>query len=215
MTGFAPEELEGKPATEFVPPEERERVFQAIRTALEQGFAEVDGHLRRKDGQAIPYQFTGVSLKDERGQVIGLTGIGHDTTERQRSEEARIRTEKLYRRAIAAANGVPYLRDYRTETFAYLGEGIEKLTGYTAAELTLERWNSIVQEYQLRGELAGLATDEAVQKVRSGQVQHWQADCKIRTRDGQTRWLADASVEIMEEENRLGRSACSRTSPTG
>ncbi|MBI4660951.1 MAG: response regulator [Verrucomicrobia bacterium] len=93
---------------------------------------------------------------------------------------------------------MPYLRDYRTERFAYFGEGIEKLTGYTAAELTVELWNSIVQEYQLRGELAGLSQDEAVQKVRSGQVAQWQADCKIRTRDGQTRWLADASVEIIE-----------------
>ncbi len=124
--------------------------------------------------------------------------------ERNRVMETLRRTEMLYRRAISAANCVPYLRDYRTDSFMYVAEGIQELTGYGPSELTIELWDAMVQEYRLRGELAGLPMDDAIRKVRGGEVAHWQADCRIRTRDGQTRWLADASVEIFEQGKSIG-----------
>ena len=50
------------------------------------------------------------------------------------------RTEELYRRAIGGAGAVPYAYDYRTQTYSFIGEGIEQLTGYSPREISGELW---------------------------------------------------------------------------
>ena len=122
-----------------------------------------------------------------------------EISERQRTEAALREIEQLYRRAIASADAVPYRRDYATESFTFIGEGIEKLTGYTAAEMTPQLWDSLVEESCLQGELAGLPVDEAVRRVRAGEFSRWRDDCRIRMKDGAPRWICDSSVEISEE----------------
>lgn len=159
---------------------------------------------RRRNGELFSSCLSASVIRNAAGEVLGVMGISRDITERKHVEETLRRMEMLYRRAIAAANGVPYLRDYRTETFMYMGEGIQALTGYSPSELTMEIWDAVVQEYQLRGELTGLSVEEAIRRVRASEVHQWQADVRIRRRDGQTRWLADASVEILENGESIG-----------
>src|SRR5438309_2624947 len=71
----------------------------------------------------------------------------------------------LYRRAITAASAVPYLRDYKTDSFAFVGEGIQQLTGYSAGEITPRLWESMVQETFMRGAAAGLSMEEAIRRT--------------------------------------------------
>jgi len=120
-----------------------------------------------------------------------------EIADRGRSEAALRETEELYRRAISAADAVPYRRDYSTETFSFIGEGIQTLTGYNAAEMTPQLWDSVVKESCLQGELAGLEIEDAIRRVRSGEFTRWRDDCRIRTKSGATRWVSDCSVEIL------------------
>lgn len=113
------------------------------------------------------------------------------------SQEMLSQLEELYRRCIGVANAVPYSRDYRTETFTFMGEGIQAITGYTAAEMTPQLWEKLVEASELQGELAGLEVDEAVRLARAGHFKYWRDDCRIRTRSGEARWVADASIEVM------------------
>jgi len=88
VTGFAPEELRGKYALDFFPAADKPAIAEAIRTAFAVGYVEIEGRLLQKGGTLVPYQFISVPLKNERGEVMGLTGIGRDLTERKRAEEA-------------------------------------------------------------------------------------------------------------------------------
>ncbi len=87
-TGYTAAELLGAPFLALVADDgsERERVLTALRTAAETGYAEWEVALKTKASATIPYQFTGVPLKDSSGQAIGLTGVGRDVTERKRVE---------------------------------------------------------------------------------------------------------------------------------
>jgi PAS domain S-box-containing protein len=89
-TGYSGAELLGAPFLTLVADAdtsfERERVLKALRAATEAGYAEWEIALKTKAGATIPYQFTGVPLKDRSGQAIGLTGVGRDVTERKRAE---------------------------------------------------------------------------------------------------------------------------------
>src|SRR5438874_571253 len=118
----------------------------------------------------------------------------------RRHELALERSEQLYRRAISQAGGVPYTLDYATSGYTFMGEEIEQLTGYTTAEFTPDFWEEMVEEAILTGEQAGLSDEEAVGPTRSGEFRQWRCDHRIRTKSGETRWIADASVEIIGDD---------------
>lgn len=87
ITGYSPEELLNKPALAFVPPGERTRTAAAIQQAFTEGYAELDGHLLTKDHRMIPYHWTGATLKNPQGEIIGITGIGRDVSAQKCAEQ--------------------------------------------------------------------------------------------------------------------------------
>jgi len=139
-----------------------------------------------------------IPVKSPGGEVIGLVGVGRDITPLKEAQDALIQTEAIYRRAIAAAGGVPYQLDTVAGTFTFMGDGIERLTGYSAAELDPQHWSELIEEYHLLGNLAGMSHKQAEQAVRSGAVPAWTEDVRIRTKSGESRWVSDSSVEIRD-----------------
>jgi len=121
---------------------------------------------------------------------------------RTEAREALRRSEELYRRAIAEAGAVPYVLDYTTGTYSFIGEGVEELTGYAPAELTHEVFGSLVLETFLHGEQARLDPTDAALRTQAGEFGRWRSDLRVRKRDGEIRWLSDASVEILDEHGR-------------
>lgn len=89
ITGWSGSELFGKPALDFFAEDDRPRVAAAIAGALQNGFSEIEARMKHRDGTLTPYHYTGVPLRDETGEIIGLTGIGRDITERVRAERQR------------------------------------------------------------------------------------------------------------------------------
>ncbi len=87
VTGYSIAELAGKSAVEFLPAEDRTIVIEAIKEAFEKGHKEMEGRLLKKNGRTIPYHWTAVPLKDENDHIIGLIGIGRETTEQKQMEE--------------------------------------------------------------------------------------------------------------------------------
>ena len=105
-------------------------------------------------------------------------------------------THELYRSAIMAIDGVPYEREYATNTLVFMGEAIGNISGYGREEITPDLWEELALETIMRGEMEGLSEAEAIRRTRSGEFQRWRCDTRLRTRDGQERWITDASVEI-------------------
>lgn len=96
-TGYAPEELRGKPAFELFPEGEKPTFARAIMDAFASGYAEFETRLLSRDGNTIPYQWTAVPLEDAHRKVVGLAGAGRDISEWKRNEEARAHLEELIR----------------------------------------------------------------------------------------------------------------------
>ena len=116
-----------------------------------------------------------------------------------REERRQRELDEVYRRAIEAAGCVLYRKDERDWTYTFMSDNIFDLTGYTAQEMTPDLWSSISQIDLFRGELQGLTYEEALHKVKSGEVDAWTEDCLIITRQGEQRWIADTSAEIRDE----------------
>jgi len=125
-----------------------------------------------------------------------LLGVLEDQKE---IEAALARTERIYRQAITQAGGVPYQRDYNSDNYSFLGEGIEKLTGYTAAELTGPLFTSRLRQVESYGAHKDLPHAERVRLSRQGVIKEWREDNLFERKDGSLVWLADHSVPVYDE----------------
>ncbi|MWG34233.1 PAS domain S-box protein [Halomarina oriensis] len=87
VTGYTDEEIAGTTAFEFVPERDHDRIMAAIAAVVDEGESvTVESHLLTSDGEELPYEFTGAPVTDADGDVVGLTGIGRDISERTERE---------------------------------------------------------------------------------------------------------------------------------
>jgi PAS domain S-box-containing protein len=128
-------------------------------------------------------------------------GILSGTIQRQEAETAVQESERIYRQAIEAADAVPYYQNYQSNSYPFMGEGIRAMTGYSSDEMKPSVWSKLVLETVMLGEASRLSANEAIQLARRGKLKAWKCDQKIRTRDGQIRWLTDRSIELLNEQN--------------
>lgn len=161
------------------------------RIQIEQELRQIQNELAQRVAQrTMEWQQTTLALQAEirvREQVEQDLRHAHHQLQQ---------THELYRSAIMAIDGVPYEREYATNTLIFIGEAICTITGYAREEITPDLWEELALETIMRGDMEGLSVAEAIRRTRSGEFQRWRCDTRLRTRDGQTRWIADASVEI-------------------
>ncbi len=83
------QEMLGREATDFIAPEDRERVSASLLGALEEGaIGRVECAMLRKDGSVFPGELSVAAVPDAQGKPKGFVGITRDLTERKQAEEA-------------------------------------------------------------------------------------------------------------------------------
>jgi PAS domain S-box-containing protein len=88
----------------------------------------------RKDGSPINVSVTASPIKDSSGAVIGVSKIARDTTERIRAEEARSRSDLLYRTLFECAPDGILIADARNN-FIDANASACRMLGYSRDEL--------------------------------------------------------------------------------
>lgn len=154
----------------------------------------------REDGTANWLRWEVRPWRDANDEIGGILLLTEDISARKRAELALEQSEKLYRRAIEVADAVPYYQNYLTNQYEFVGSEIQKLTGYSSEEFTPELWVSIEKEIDLLNDLHGLTVHDAIDKAKSGEGISWRADYKIKTRSGETKWLANAAIQVKDEQ---------------
>ena len=151
-----------------------------------------------ENGQKLWLETSKLPLRDEKGQIIGLVGIGRDITERKRAEEALYKSEERFRTIAEQTGRLVY--DYRLETGVIEWAGaIQDVTGYTPDEhhtLTILDWrNNIHPEDR---EQAVSILDESHRNAG-----HYLIEYRYRRKDGEYIHLEDQGITL---KNELGKA---------
>jgi PAS domain S-box-containing protein len=134
LLGYDPEELIGR-TTEFLYPDRKDflEFGNKLTGAVAEGkdIVQIAQFLTRKSGETFPVEIT-VTIHKKKGEVVSVTGIIRDITERKQMEEAIKQSEERYRGLSEAAFEAIFI----SEKGVCLEQNstAEKMFGYTLSE---------------------------------------------------------------------------------
>jgi PAS domain S-box-containing protein len=98
ILGYAPGELIGRTAYDFMPEEERRRLRPILSeiAVLKQPFSFLENISRHKDGRPVVLETSGVPIFSADGTIAGYRGINRNITDRKRAEEERKKLEEQF-----------------------------------------------------------------------------------------------------------------------
>jgi diguanylate cyclase (GGDEF)-like protein/PAS domain S-box-containing protein len=85
VTGLTKEQLLNREATQFFVEQDRPAITAAIQETILEGYSTVEAHFISTNG-IILHEINGSALKDENGNIIGITGVARDIRERRANE---------------------------------------------------------------------------------------------------------------------------------
>lgn len=103
------------------------------------------------------------------------------------------------------ATDMVYRLRYDTMRYDYISPSAEKLLGFTPEELMRINFRSLILETRLIREDLRIVTDfNGLENDRKqGKTLKWQADYRIRTKDGKTLWVADVSYPWFDDDGAI------------
>lgn len=84
ISGYSAQELSHKKPLDFFSSEDIQHVTESIERTYKEGSSKVDAHFILSNGRKILCEFTGSTLTDVDGIIIGFCGTGRDITERKK-----------------------------------------------------------------------------------------------------------------------------------
>jgi PAS domain S-box-containing protein len=136
VTGFAPSEIVGKQAYDFVHPDDLPKVLEITKKAFkENSVGRFETRVRHADGSYVFLEGIGKPLVDENDHVTGALLTSRDITERKKIEQTVRDSEEKYRKLFNEAIDAIFVADAETGILIDCNQAATKLTGKTKSEL--------------------------------------------------------------------------------
>lgn len=195
-------DLIGKHPQEIIHPDNRADVLKKIK----QVYAGMDlpktvtSKFLTKKNEAIITEVVGKSIEFNSKNCSQI--MFKDITEKYKVEEDLHFTHQIYHKAIENAQGVPYLLNYDTKEYDFIGEGVKNLfdldsNSVLRKDLLNRIWRhnpNLKDKYSVQ---------DYEQKFREGAIEKYQADFTIKDRNGNLRWISDYAVPIKNNNGKV------------
>jgi PAS domain S-box-containing protein len=135
LYGYTEMEMAGKPISRLSSPSranEMPRLLDKIRE--DQVFERYETERVTKEGNTIQVSLSISPIKNSQNEIIGASSIGHDITEKRRTERALQESEAKYRAIVETSPNIIWETDSDGK-FVYISPQSEILLGYTQKEL--------------------------------------------------------------------------------
>ncbi len=188
MLGFEfPERIIGQPWRIVYAFQEMDRVEPEIRRSLART-RKWTSHfpLKRPNGTSVPVEMNVNAMPDG-----GTICVFRDLSQRHQAEKARADAETKYRMLVEQVNAVTYIAEIGiTGQWFYVSPQVESIFGYTS-----EEWLPISHRWAEHIHPDDLPSVAAAEKA-SEQGHPFQAEFRLRRKDGREVWLSDTAVVV-------------------
>ncbi len=195
LLGYSVEEWAAGPQVweRSIHPEDRERVLEEIRHAVEEGRDQsLEYRLVARDGRIVWVRDEGRFVRDAAGRPLYIQGLMLDITARKEAEFALRQAEERYRLLVeqspvmvyqAPADGVAEM--------AYVSPQIERLLGYTPAEWLTTRGNWASHLHPDDAAWVRAAVEQAIATEGRFRLEY-----RMRRKDGRIVWVQDHGMVL-------------------
>ncbi len=194
LCGYSADELVGTLAVELIPPEARDDAVRQFQARLDGAadHAPQESALLTRDGRRVPIEVTSTIVR-RSGRTAGVIGLVRDVSERVRSEEALLESERRFRTAFDfAAIGVALVApDGR---FLQVNDALCDLVGYTADELLTLTFQDITHPDDLEADV------ELARQVLDGEIRTYQMEKRYVHKLGHVVWIL-LSVSLVRKSD--------------
>lgn len=192
-------------AADLLPAEELEERARALSAALQRPISGFDALVeiprsgtpetrhwtyRRPDGNQRLINLTVTAIRDNQGALSGYLGIATDITELLETTRALQKSESRFRAMVSNLPGVLYrCANDSQRTLNYLSEGMERLSGYPAADFIrhrVRRYLDIIHPEDRREALDAFNNQQARQEG-------WEHSYRLVRADGEVVWVREKS----------------------
>lgn len=134
--GATADQLVGRFYLQFVHPDDRARVHGVFRDQLSSAQPEryAEFRYRGDNGTEGWFNFL-VNPLFQGGQIVGLSGVAQEISERKRVEEALRRSREMFTKAFRSSPDAILISTLATGRFVEVNEGFTRLSGFTHEEV--------------------------------------------------------------------------------
>ena len=193
-----PSALIGKRDADFYPPEMAANFDKADQEVFAGNpILNRERVLRFPNGQELTILNTKVPFKNEKGEVIGLIGVGHDVTERKRTEAALAAEQRLLSSLITTIPDVVYFKD-RQSRFVRINEAFARRFGLSDPSAAVGKTDfDLFGEQHAREAFADeqqiIATGEPV--IDKEEREDW--------KDGRVKWVSSTKMPLSDKTGKI------------
>jgi PAS domain S-box-containing protein len=189
--GYSREEVLGRKSTDFLTPESRKKAQEVIIPEFRRTgkVDDVSYQFIRKDGQVLDIQISAVAEQDAKGAFVRSFAVLMDVTQRNRAEQALVRSEERFRNMVESISDVFFVTD-RDAIFTYVSPAIEALSGYLPHEVIGRPYADLVHPDD------GHILSEALERRLAGSPEF--LEYRLLTKDGRSRWVRCSTQPTVE-----------------
>lgn len=182
-TGQTASEATGWGWVAAVHAEDRARVAAAWEAAVkEQAIFDVEGRIRRLDGEYRWFVTRGEPVRDELGRILRWFGTCTDITYRKTTEEALHESEERFR-AIFEQAFAGVARVALDGTYLQVNSRFSEISGYSAEQLLRLNVREVIHPHDLESSL------ERINELITGQVRRCVLENRYIRKDGSIAWI--------------------------
>lgn len=198
MLGYAPAEMMGVPASEFMD-EEGRRILQQNLLRRKKGIAEQhEFRFKKRDGSDLWASLSASPIFDARGTFAGVFAMITDRTRRKLAEDALRESESRYARALEAISEGIWEWNIKTNAY-YVSPRWKAMLGFAEDELPGDRQLAFFD--RLHPDDLPVVRAAIEQHLR--QKDRYDLEFRMRTKSGEYRWFRSRGYVLTDSNGEL------------
>jgi PAS domain S-box-containing protein len=191
--GYTPEEMLGKPFSNFQPPEQAAKDIVKVKEILTTGIELVnyDSIVLSKSGQVLNLLVNARVQRDLAGNICGVQGTASDITERKQAEENLKTSERKWQFALEGSQDGIW--DWNVVTNeVYFSSMWKKMLGFADDEINgdLKEWDKLIHPDDK--EQAYIDVNNHL----AGETEYYHNEQRLLCKDGTYKWILDRGKVI-------------------